>query len=99
MTVDEPVEREPSQAREPTRREPTRREPVQASGPPSRWKVVRGHIRDAFVENAAMKFVAFVLALSIGAIHECGHHEARFFGGPRPGQATPLRSVPAGWRA
>lgn len=60
--MDEPVERE----REPSSgREPTRREPVQPSGPPSRWKIVRGHIRDAFVENAAMKFVAFVLALTV----------------------------------
>jgi hypothetical protein len=43
-----------------------------------------------------VSFVAFVLALSIAVIHECGHHEARLFGGPRPGQATPLRSVPCG---
>jgi len=26
----------------------------------------------------------------------CGHHEPRLFGGPRPDQATPLRSVPCG---
>ena len=43
-----------------------------------------------------VSFVAFVLALSIAVSHECGHHEARLFGGPRPGQATPLRSVPCG---
>ncbi len=28
--------------------------------------------------------------------NDCGHHDARLFGGPRRGQATPLRSVPCG---
>ena len=35
-------------------------------------------------------------ALSIAVAQECGHHDARLSGGPRPGQATPLRSVPDG---
>ena len=30
-----------------------------------------------------------------GRVHR-GHHDARLSGGPRPGQATPLRSVPFG---
>jgi len=43
-----------------------------------------------------VSFVAFVVALSIAVAQPCGHHDARLSGGPRPGQATPLRSVPDG---
>jgi hypothetical protein len=36
-----------------------------------------------------------VADVRLGRVHR-GHHDARLSGGPRPGQATPLRSVPFG---
>jgi YbbR domain-containing protein len=35
------------------------------TGDRSRWRFVRDHLRGAFIENAALKFVAFVLALTV----------------------------------
>ncbi len=45
--------------------------------------------------------VSFIASLPVRSIVATarGHHDATLSGGPRPGQATPLRSVPDGLRA